>query len=115
MCFLKNVILTSQIRQKLNYLNNSSFYKTDIRKTNFKNSILKAIDFEEADLSMSSFENGDLSETSFIKTNLEKVDFRTSRNYVLSPEKNLIKPAKFSLSEISGLLHDTKIQIEKDY
>ncbi|SMP06167.1 pentapeptide repeat-containing protein [Chryseobacterium profundimaris] len=95
-------------------LNNSVFYKATIRKTIFKNSKLIEVDFTESDLSSSVFNNCDLSGAVFDNTNLEKADFRTSVHYAIDPLKNRLKKAKFSLSEIPGLLHQFDIEIDKN-
>jgi uncharacterized protein YjbI with pentapeptide repeats len=85
-------------------LNNSIFYKTKIKKTLFKNSKLIDVDFAECDLSGSIFEN----------TNLEKADFRTAFNYSINASLNRLKKAKFSLSEVHGLLRNFDIEIDKN-
>jgi uncharacterized protein YjbI with pentapeptide repeats len=94
-------------------LNHSSFYKTKIKKTLFKNSDLLETDFTEADLTAAIFENCDLSKAIFDQTILEKADFRTSFNYTLDPENNRIKKAKFSISGILGLMHKYDIEVER--
>ena len=43
---------------------------------------------------------------------LEKADLRTSRNYLIDPELNKIKKAKFSIHGIAGLLAKYDIEIE---
>lgn len=96
------------------YLNNSVFYKTNIKKTLFKDSKLIEVDFAEFDLSGSVFNLCDLSGAVFDNTNLEKADFRTSFNYSIDPSKNRLKKAKFSLSEIHGLLYQFDIEIDKN-
>jgi hypothetical protein len=48
----------------------------------------------------------------FNQSNLEKVDFRTSKNYAIDPENNRIKRAKFSYPDVLGLLD--KYDIETD-
>jgi len=93
-------------------LNHSSFYKTKIKKTIFKNSLLKEVDFTECDLTASIFENCDLNNATFDNTIIEKVDFRTAFNYSINPELNRIKKAKFSIEGISGLLSKYDIDIE---
>jgi len=93
-------------------LNFSSFYKTKIIKTTFKNSKLNEVDFTECDLKGSVFDNCDLTRAIFNKTILEKSDFRTSVNYSIDPEINRIKKAKFSLYGIVGLLNKYDIEIE---
>jgi uncharacterized protein YjbI with pentapeptide repeats len=93
-------------------LNLSSFYKRNIKKTQFKDCSLHEVDFSEADLSNSIFENCDLSMATFDNSNLQKIDFRTAFNYSISPERNRIKQAKFSSQGLSGLLQHHDIIIE---
>ena len=93
-------------------LDHSSFYKTKIKKTVFKNSQLQEVDFTDCDLANSSFENCNLGKARFENTILEKVDFRTSYNYSINPEINRIKKAKFSLTQVTGLLDKYDIEID---
>jgi uncharacterized protein YjbI with pentapeptide repeats len=95
-------------------LNNSVFYKTTIKRTSFKNCKLIEVDFAECNLSHSVFSNCDFSGATFEKSHLDKTDFRTSFNYSIDPESNILKNAKFSLSEISGLLRRFDIEIDKN-
>lgn len=94
-------------------LNHSSFYKTKIKKTVFKNSQLEEVDFVETDLTSAVFDNCNLVQAVFDRTMLEKADFRSSCNYSINPENNRIKKAKFSILGISGLLDKYDIEIEK--
>jgi hypothetical protein len=43
---------------------------------------------------------------------LEKVDFRSSFNYIIDPETNRIKKARFSLPGVTGLLAKYDIEID---
>lgn len=95
-------------------LNNSVFYKSTIRKTIFKNSKLVEVDFSESDISNSMILNCDLSGAIFDRTNLDKADLRTSFNYTINPSSNKLKKAKFSLSEVHGLLRQFDIEIDKN-
>jgi len=95
-------------------LNNSVFYKTNIKRTIFKNCKLIEVDFAEADLTNSVFSNCDFSGATFERTNLEKADLRTSFNYTINPESNKLKKTKFSLSEVHGLLRRFDIEIDKN-
>ena len=92
-------------------LNLSSFYKRSLKKTKFKNCTLQETDFSEADLLLSVFDNCDLSGSIFDRTNLEKVDFRTSYNFSIDPEKNQLKKAKFSRTELAGLLEKYNLDV----
>ena len=89
------------------------FIKPKIKKTVFKNSQLHEADFTDCDLSGSSFEKCDLANAKFENTIAEKVDFRTSFNYSINPELNRVKKARFSLSQITGLLGKYDIEIDK--
>lgn len=94
-------------------LNLSSFYKTRMIKTIFKNCQLKETDFTECDLTSAVFDNCDLSSATFDHSNIEKADFRTSYNYSIDLENNKIKKAKFSYSGILGLLDKYDIEIDR--
>ncbi|MBS1751247.1 MAG: pentapeptide repeat-containing protein [Bacteroidetes bacterium] len=94
-------------------LNQSSFYQCKLIKTRFKNCQLQETDFTEADISASVCDRCDFRGAAFEQTNLEKTDMRGSMNFDIDPEKNKIKKAKFSHSEIAGLL--MKYNIEIDY
>ncbi|MEZ5106344.1 MAG: pentapeptide repeat-containing protein [Draconibacterium sp.] len=94
------------------HLNFSSFYQLKIKETRFSNCILQEVDFIETNLTRSLFENCDLSGSSFENSNLEKCNFSTSFNFIINPEINRIQHAKFSINNISGLLHQYNIEIE---
>jgi uncharacterized protein YjbI with pentapeptide repeats len=93
-------------------LNLASFYKRKIKKTKFKDCTLVETDFSETDLNMAIFDNCDLSGATFDRTNLEKADFRTSYNFSIDPERNPIKKAKFSRTELSGLLEKFQLELQ---
>ena len=93
-------------------LNLSSFYKLNLKNTKFINCSLHEVDFTEANLSHSTFDNCDLRGATFDHSIIEKVDFRTSFNYIIDPENNRIKKARFSSSGIAGLLNKYNIEIE---
>ncbi len=93
-------------------LGHSSFYKTKIQKTVFRNSQLAETDFAEADLSSAVFDNCNLKHATFDRTILVKADFRTASDYSIDPENNRIKKAKFSILGVSGLLDKYDIHIQ---
>jgi uncharacterized protein YjbI with pentapeptide repeats len=93
-------------------LNHSSFFKTVIKKTVFKNSTLLECDFTDSDLTSAVFDNCDLAHAVFYNTILEKAELRTSYNYSIDPEINRIKKARFSISGVPGLLEKYDIEIE---
>jgi fluoroquinolone resistance protein len=94
-------------------LSHSSFYKTKLKNSVFKNSRLHELDFTESDLSNVFFSGCDLNGSLFDNTNMEKADLRTAFNYNIDPERNRIKKAKFSLDGVPGLLNKYDIQIER--
>jgi fluoroquinolone resistance protein len=94
-------------------LDHSSFFKTKIKKTVFKNSSLQQIDLVETDLTSAVFDNCNLDQAIFENTIIEKADFRTACNYSIDPEINRIKKAKFSIRGVPGLLNKYDIEIEK--
>lgn len=95
-------------------LSNSIFYKLSLRRTVYKDCILHETDFSEADLRNAVFLNCDLSGTVFDRSNLEQTDFRTAYGFSFNPENNKMKGAKFSPSNLSGLLLHHKIIIDKN-
>ena len=92
-------------------LDQSSFYRTKLKKTVFKSVQLKEVDLTECDLTSAVFDNCDLLRATFENTILEKADLRTSFNYSIDPERNRIKKAKFSLQGLPGLLNKYDIEI----
>jgi uncharacterized protein YjbI with pentapeptide repeats len=94
-------------------LNYSTFYKSKIKKTIFKNSILIQVDFTEADLTEVVFENCNLEQTIFNNTVIEKTDFRTAYNFSIDPEMNKIRKTRFSSDGLSGLLDKYDIEVSE--
>jgi fluoroquinolone resistance protein len=92
-------------------LSHSSFYKTKLKKTVFKDLNLQEVDFAECDLTSSVFDNCDLTGVIFDNTIIEKADFRTSFNFSINPETNRIKKARFSVTGLAGLLDKYDIEI----
>lgn len=90
----------------------SSFHRLKMRKTQFTECSLHEVSFVETDLGESVFDECDFSQALFERTILEKADFRTSYHYIINPETNKIKKAKFSQSGIAGLLQSYDITIE---
>jgi uncharacterized protein YjbI with pentapeptide repeats len=89
-----------------------TFGKLNLRKTKFRGSRCHDADFTEADLTGSSFEHCDLARATFSGSILEKVDFRTAYNFVIDPERNRLKKAKFSLSGLPWLLQKYGLEID---
>jgi len=61
-------------------------------------------DLTGCDLTGATMDNCSLAGTTFERTVLEKADLRHSTGFVIDPDSNKVKKAKFSLSELPGLL-----------
>lgn len=92
-------------------LNFSSFYNLTLKKTNFTNCNLQETDLTDADLTEVVMDNCNLAGAKFEHTTLVKADLRTAYNYIIDPELNRVKGAKFSLQGIPGLLEKYQIQV----
>lgn len=90
----------------------ASFRGLKIKNTIFKDSSLHEVNFIETDLTGSVFENCDLSRAVFEKTLLEKVDMRTAYDFLIDPNNNRIKKARFSIQGTPGLLYMYDIRID---
>jgi uncharacterized protein YjbI with pentapeptide repeats len=93
-------------------LNFSSFYQLKIHSTHFINCNLEEVDFVSAELKDASFEGCNLNGAVFENTLLENADLRTAANYMIDPEINRIRNAKFSMYGLPGLLFKYHIEIE---
>jgi fluoroquinolone resistance protein len=92
-------------------LQHSSFYRKKMKAFVFQNTRLDEVDFTECDLSKANFDDCDFSGATFDRTNLEKANFQGAFNYIINPQINNIKKAKFSLTGIPGLLLQYDIEI----
>ena len=90
----------------------ASFYQVKSKGTKFYECLLQQVDFTRAELTSSVFDNCDFKGATFEETQLEKVDFSSSYNYVIDPEINKIKKAKFSIPEVLGLLRKYNIEVK---
>jgi uncharacterized protein YjbI with pentapeptide repeats len=90
----------------------SSFHGKKISKTVFMSCSLKEANFVDADLSASVFKDTDLSACVFNQTNLEKADLREAYGFIIDPEINKLKAAKFSANGLPGLLMKYGIKVE---
>lgn len=82
------------------------------KSLSFRDCNLKEVDFTEAELPETLFGNCDLDSAIFKYSNLEKADFRTSYNFLIDPQINNIRQAKFSLRGLPGLLEKFTLDIE---
>ena len=68
-------------------------------------------DLTEADLTEAKFENCNLNRAFFEHTILRGADIRTSYNFIIDPDNNDIKKAKFSMHGLQGLLAKYDIKV----
>jgi len=90
----------------------ASFFNLKLKLSKFTHCTFRESDFTQTDFSSSVFDECDFTGAHFEKTNLEKVDLHTSRNYLIDPEINKIRNARFSIAHVSGLLYKHDIIIE---
>jgi uncharacterized protein YjbI with pentapeptide repeats len=89
-----------------------SFSGLKMKQTPFKGCSMVEAQFAECDLTGSAFPDCDLLRTQFHQVVLEKVDFTSARNFVIDPNQNRIRKARFSLSGLPGLLVSYGIVVE---
>ncbi|MBW3544545.1 MAG: pentapeptide repeat-containing protein, partial [Bacteroidetes bacterium] len=82
----------------------ASFANKKMSKTLFKNSSLKSAVFEGTILNKAVFDNTDLQGAVFNKANLQEADFTTAYYFIIDPEQNMMKKAKFSAEGLHNLL-----------
>ncbi len=92
-------------------LNFTSFVKMPMAKTLFKGCQLHEANFTQTDLSGAEFDECDLKNTTFEQTNLTQADLSGADNYIINPEKNRIRNAKFALAGLPGLVAHYDIKI----
>lgn len=93
-------------------LNLTSFYNLRMKNSRFLKCNLQEADMVQADFSGVSFLECDFRGAVFEKSILEKVDMSSAINFIIDPETNRIKKAKFSLLGLSGLLCKYRIIID---
>ena len=89
----------------------ANFEKLKLVDTLFDNCDLSEAYFVETNLEKAIFNNCNLQLTVFSFTNLKSTDFSSSHGYVINPNENQMKKAKFSLSGLPGLLISYDIDI----
>ncbi len=92
-------------------LNFSYFEGLKMQKTIFESSKLEEVAFLNMDLTSATFNHCDLLRALFEHCNLHKVDFRTAYHLSIDPEKNKMKQAQFSATNVLGLLDKYQIVV----
>ena len=94
------------------HLEESSFYKLDLKGLSMNSCNLRGADFSEANLEKSSIIACDLSECTFERTNLSFANLSDSYNFQIDPEQNTIRGATFNADQLCGLLTKYNLQIK---
>ena len=85
-----------------------------MKKRQFSKCRLTEADFSCCDLTGAVFEGCDLGGAVFDETILEQADLRTAYHFIIDPDRNRLKKARFSLQGLPGLLNASGIEIETD-
>jgi len=95
-------------------LDNAIFYKKKNKGAKVTDCSMVETDFTEADLTDVQFINCNLNRAFFNRTTLKNADFRTSYNFIIDPDINNIKKARFSVHGLPGLLAKYDIRVESE-
>ncbi|WP_394973962.1 pentapeptide repeat-containing protein [uncultured Croceitalea sp.] len=90
----------------------ASFFQLKIKNTVFKDCTLLETDFTETDLTGAIFSGSNLEKAIFDGTILDKTNFGEAHNFIINPERNSLKKAKFSKHGLLGLLKKYDIVVE---
>lgn len=85
-------------------INFSSFWKKNLKKIRFMNCMAEEVDFSECNLVQADFTGTDLMNAKFFQTDLSQANFVGAANYLIDPQVNKLKKAKFSLPEALSFL-----------
>ncbi len=93
-------------------LDNAILYQRKNKGAKFIGCSMTETDFTEADLTNTVFDNCNLNRAFFNRTQLKGADFTSSYNFIIDPDMNFVKKAKFSLHGLPGLLSKYDILIK---
>jgi len=102
--FTKSVDFLFELHFEGCILDNAVFFRKKNKKAIFKDCSMVETDLTEAELSDSKFDNCNLHCAFFSQTILTGADLSTSYNFIIDPDNNTIKKAKFSVHGLAGLL-----------
>ena len=101
-----------EIHMKQCNLSFASFDKKKVYKSTFQHCNMEGVNFTQADLSKSKLSECNMLDALFNNTNLSGVDFRSNTNFVIHPETNNIKKARFQSQDLRRLLVGYNILID---
>ena len=94
-------------------INLSSFYRLDLKHTKLIDCSIQEVDFAESNLEKADFSGSDLSSAVFDGTNLSMTDLSEAINYLIDPQKNILRKTKVSTQEATSFLHFLDLNIVK--
>ena len=94
-------------------LNYSTFIGLALPGIRIKKCQALDVDFSETNLNGADFSDTDLSRSRFQQNDLTAADFRSARNYMLSPMEIRLKGTRFSLPEAMALLYGLDIILDE--
>ncbi len=109
--FSKSLDFLMQMHFENCVLDNAVFFCKKNKKGNFKDCSMIETDLTEADLTDCKFDNCNLYRAFFSQTILTNADLSTSYNFIIDPDNNSIKKAKFSVHGLAGLLMKYDIKV----
>lgn len=89
----------------------ASFHGKRMRGTRFANCVLTEADFGYTDLTDAVFQECSLTGAIFEQTQLTATDFTTASGFLIDPDMNVVKRARFSLDGLPGLLSKHEIVV----
>ncbi len=93
------------------FISNCNFSKLNLKKTPFRSCEILETDFIGTQLVESDFSHSSLAGSVFNSCDLSKANFADARAYIINPENNKVKKARFSMPEALGLLQHLDIVI----
>lgn len=109
--FAKSLDFLFEIHCENCILDNAIFFRKKNKKANFKDCSMVETDLTEADFTDAKFDNCNLDRAFFDRTILKNADLSTAYNFMINPDNNDIKKAKFSVQGLPGLLSKYDIRI----
>lgn len=88
-----------------------SFRKMDLTACSFTNCITADAEFVQCELERVSFDGSDLSRCTFHANNLMEADFRSARNYTISPFGNRVKDMRVAMPEALSFLAELGLDL----
>lgn len=89
----------------------ASFHGKRLRGARFAHCVLTEADFAYSDLTDAIFQDCNLTGALFEQTQLSGADFTTASGFIIDPDTNAIKRARFSLEGLPGLLSKYEIVV----